>query len=66
MHGDVINHFHHDNGFTTTCAAEQSHFTTTWERYEEIDNLDACLKNVHLGILLGKEGSRPVDRHFFI
>ncbi len=61
VHGDVVNHLHHDNGLPATGTAEQTHLATAGEGNQQVDNLDAGFKNLNLGILLGELGSRLVD-----
>ncbi len=50
MQGDVVNHLHHDNGFTTTGTTEQSHLTTHWEWNEKVNYFDTCCKNTNFSI----------------
>ena len=45
LHGDVVDHLHHDNGLAATGAAEQTHLAAPWERNQQVDNLDSGLKN---------------------
>ena len=52
LHGDVVDHFHHDNGLAATGAAEQAHLAAAREGNEQVDDLDARLEYVHLGVLL--------------
>src|SRR5210317_1639605 len=66
MHGDIINHFHHNNGLAATSTTEESHFTTTWEGYEQVYYLDTCFQNVNLGILVSKSRCRFVNRSHLV
>ena len=54
LHGNIVNHFHHDNRFTDTGPTEEAHFSASWKRHQQIDNLDAGFKDPHCRILLGK------------
>ena len=54
LHGDVVYHFHHDNGFTDPGAPEHSHLAATGERYEQIDDLDTGFENTNRRILFRK------------
>jgi hypothetical protein len=49
LHGDVVNHFHHDNGFANTGAAEHAHLTAAGKRHQQVDDLDAGFKHVDFG-----------------
>ena len=50
--GDVIDELHDDHGLAHASAAEGTDFTTLSEGRDEIDDLDAGLKDVGLGILI--------------
>ena len=65
LHGNVVDHLHHDNGLTTTSTAEQPHFTTTWERNKQVNNLNTGFKNINLCILLCKLRSFTMNGHCF-
>ncbi len=59
---DVTNQLLDQNGFTYTCTAEESDFTTLLIGAEQIDNLDTGLEKLGLGSLFFESGSRFVDR----
>ena len=40
LHGDIMDHLHHDNGFTHTGAPEHPHLAATWKGYQQVDHLD--------------------------
>ena len=61
LHGDIMHHFHHDDGFADTGTAEHAHFTSAWKRNQEINNLDTGFQNPHGGILFGKFRGFTVD-----
>ena len=54
LHGNVINHLHHDYGFTDTGAAKHPHFTASGKGYQQVDHLYAGFEHAHFGILLGE------------
>ena len=55
LHGDVVDHLHHDNSLAAAGTAEQAHLATAGEGNQQVDNLDAGLKNVDFGVLLGEQ-----------
>jgi len=63
MHGDVMDHLHHDDCLADTGAAEHPHLTASGKGNEEVDYLDPRFENVHRGILLRKAGGLSMDRH---
>ena len=66
LHGDVVDHLHHNDGFADACAAEHAHLAAARKRNEQVDNLYAGLEDFDRGILLGKTGRRTVNRHVCI
>src|SRR3989339_517249 len=67
LHGDIINHFHHDNGFSNACTPKHPHFTTAWEGDKQINHLDAGFQNPDRCILFSKLGRMPVNgKHVFL
>jgi hypothetical protein len=66
MQSNIINHFHHDYGFAATGAAEQAHLAATRKGNQQINNLDASLKHVYLGVLIGKAGGLTMNGPNFI
>jgi hypothetical protein len=66
LHGDVMNHLHHDNGFANTGAAEHAHLTAAGKRHQQIDDLYAGFKHVDFHILFGEFRCQTVNRHHFL
>ena len=64
--GDVVDEFENDDGLSDAGATEGSGFAALDERSDEVDDLDAGLKNGGLGILIGECRSGPMDRIFFV
>ncbi len=62
MHGDIVDHLHHDNSLSNTCTAEETHFAATREGDQQIHDLHTCLKDVNGGVLLNKLRAFTVNR----
>ena len=62
VHGDVVDHFHHDDGFADAGAAEHAHFAAAGKRNQEIDNLNTCFQNVNGRVLFRKFGRFAMNR----
>ena len=67
LHGNIMHHFHHDNGFADTGTAEHAHLAPPRKGHQKINNLNAGLQNPHRGVLFGKFWRFTVDgKHFFL
>ena len=64
--GDVIDELHDDHGLTYTSTTKRTHFTTLGKRSDQIDDLNAGLKNFRTGILISEGRSSAVNRILFI
>ena len=42
--GNIVDQFHHINGFTYTGTAEQTNFTTFGKGAKQVDHFNACLQ----------------------
>ena len=62
VHGDVVDHLHHDDGLADAGAAEHAHLAAPREGDEEVDDLDPGLEHVDRGVLFDEGGSLAVDR----
>ena len=52
VHGDVVDHLHHDDGLADAGAAEHAHLAAPGEGNEQVDDLDAGFQHVDRGVLL--------------
>ena len=59
---DVVDELEHVHGLADAGAAEQAHLAALGERGHEVNNLDACLEQLHRGGELVELGRRGVDR----
>jgi hypothetical protein len=55
LHGDVVDQFLNENGFTDACAAEQPDFSALQEGLDQVDDLDAGLKHFESGGLIREQ-----------
>ena len=60
--GDVVDQFHDDDGLADARAAERADFAALGERADQIDDLDAGLEDVRLGVLIDERRRRTVNR----
>ena len=63
LSGDVANEFLDDDGLADAGAAERANLTATRERCDQVDDLEACLKDLDVRLLLVERRRRPMDRH---
>src|SRR5262245_3053437 len=61
LHGDIIDKFHENDGFSDARAAEQPDLPAARVWGEQIDDLDAGFQRLDLGLLIDEFGSRTVD-----
>jgi len=47
LHGNVVDHLHHDHGFAHAGPAEHTHFAATGKGHQEVDNLNPRLKDLY-------------------
>ena len=64
--GDVVDQLHDDDGLADACTAECADLAALCERADEVDNFDARLEDLGLGVLLEERGSLAVDGIFFL
>ena len=62
---DVIDELHDHHGLAHAGTTEGAHFTTLGEGSDQIDDLDAGLEDVGLGVLIDEGRSRTVNRVAF-
>ena len=60
--GDVVDELHDDDGLADASATESAHLAALGEGTDQIDDLDAGLQNLGLGILIDKRRGAAVDR----
>jgi len=60
--GDVVDEFENDDGLANAGTAEGASLAAAEERADEVDDLDAGLEDLRLGVLLDERGRRAVDR----
>src|SRR5207237_2301418 len=60
--GYVVDQLHDDDGLADAGAAEESDLSTLHERRDQIDDLDARLEHLGLGLEVGELGRGSVDR----
>ena len=60
--GDAGDHLLDDDGLADACTAEETDLSTADERAEEVDDLDAGLQDLGLGVELDEVGRLAVDR----
>ena len=63
VHGDVVDHLHHDDGLADAGAAEHPHLAAPREGDEEVDDLDPRFEHMDRGILFEEGGRLAVDGH---
>jgi hypothetical protein len=63
VHGDVVDHLHHDDGLADAGAAEHAHLAPAGEGNQQVDDLDARLEDVDRRVLLGKQRGQSVNGH---
>ncbi len=63
VHGDVVDHLHHDDGLADAGASEHPHLAASREGDEEVDDLDSRFEHVDRGVLFEEGGRLPVDGH---
>jgi hypothetical protein len=66
LNRDVADELHDEHGLADTGAAEQTDLATTRVGREQVDDLDAGLEGLELGVLLGEGRGRAVDRHVLL
>ncbi|VBB42417.1 hypothetical protein TRIP_B200557 [uncultured Desulfatiglans sp.] len=62
LHGDVVDHLHHNDGLTHSCATEHPHLAAARKGNQQVYNLDAGLEHIHARILVLETRSRTVNR----
>ena len=66
LHGNVVDHFHHNNGLADPGSAEHPHLAPAGEGHQQINNLYSGFKNPHRRVLFREFGSFPMDRQPFV
>jgi len=66
VHGDVVDHLHHDDGLAHAGAAEHAHLAPAGEGNQQVDDLDARLEDVDRRILLEERRGRPVNGQLLV
>ncbi len=61
LHGDVVDHLHHDHGLAHPGAAEHAHLAAAGEGDQKVDDLDPGFQDVDRGVLVGQGGGGAVD-----
>ena len=61
LHGHVVDQFLNQHGLTHTGAAEQADLAALGIRFQQVDDLDAGLQDLHGGALILKGGRVPVN-----
>ncbi len=61
VHGDVVDHFHHDDGLAHAGAAEHPHLAAPGEGHQQVDDLDAGFQHFNGGVLVHEGGRRAVN-----
>ena len=64
--GDVIDEFHDDDRLAHTGSAECAHLATLGEGANQVDDLDSCLQDLRLGILVDQRRRMAVNREGLI
>src|SRR5258708_4579229 len=59
--GDIVNELENDDGLADARAAERPGLAALDEGADEVDDLDAGLENLGLGVLIDQRGSRAVN-----
>ena len=59
---DVVDEFENDDGLADAGTAERTGLAALDEGADEVDDLDAGLENLGLGVLLDERGGRAVNR----
>ena len=54
--GDVVDEFENDDGLADAGATEGCRLAALDERADEVDDLDAGLEDLRLGVLIGERG----------
>jgi hypothetical protein len=52
--GDIVDHFHKNNGLAHPCSAEHPHFATLGKGDQKINNLYPGFQDFNLGALVNK------------
>jgi hypothetical protein len=60
--GHVVDQLHDDDGLPYSGAAEQADLSALYERRDQVDDLDAGLEDLGLGLEVGELGRLAVDR----
>jgi hypothetical protein len=63
VHGDVVDHLHHDDGLADAGAAEHPHLAASREGDEEVDDFDPRFEDVNRGVLFEEGGRLAVNGH---
>ncbi len=63
--GDVVDEFHDHDGLAHAGATEGADLAALGEGGDQVDDLDAGLEDVGLGVLVGERGGRTMDRVTF-
>ena len=61
LHGNIMDQFLDQNGFSNAGAAKQADLSALRVRFQQIDDLDAGLQDLHRRSLIFKTRSFPVD-----
>ena len=59
--GHVVDQLHDDDGLPYSGAPEQADFSALYERRDQVDDLDAGLEDLGLGLEVGELGRFPMD-----
>ena len=66
VHGDVVDHLHHDDGLADAGAAEHPHLAAPRKGDEEVDDLDPGFEHMDRGVLFEEGGGLAVDGHVML
>ncbi len=66
LHGDVVDHLHHDNRLAHAGAAKHPHLAAPRKRHQQIYNLNTCLKHIDRGVQFRKGRGFPVNRQHLL
>jgi hypothetical protein len=59
--GHVVDQLHDDDGLPYSGASEQADFSALHERRDQVDDLDAGLEDLGLGLEVGELGRFPME-----
>ena len=60
--GDVVDQLHDDDGLADARAAERADLAALGEGADQVDDLDAGLEHLGLGVLVEERGGGAMDR----